>query len=160
MESEALDQELPLEPDIRVRADVSSVFMMLARRALEMADSSGMPPDLELRRLAAWCELHRNELHKLSKRHDDAESRQRRIWLHELASTPTGRWVDLRGRLASFIRTFGRLPRSQNEPFLSHEVGADGGHPSRPTLVSGRAFGTDSFAAYGSSLREERPEEE
>lgn len=103
------------------RPDVSSVFMTLARRALATSDGSGMPADEALRRLAKWCELYRFELFELSKIQTDTESKQRRIWLYELASMPTGRWVDLRVRLSSFIRLFGLPPRPQYTSFLTAE---------------------------------------
>lgn len=101
---------------------VSTVFMNLARHALAGAGSSGMPPEEDLRRLAKWCDLHRHELLRLSRVQDDPESKQRRIWLLELATMPSGRWVDLRSRLGSFIRLFGLPPRAQYEPFLSREA--------------------------------------
>lgn len=118
------DEEIMKTAAVRAdsaRPDVSSVFMTLARRALAACDETGMPPEVELKRLAKWCEFHRLELFELSKIQGGPESRQRRIWLYELASMPTGRWVDLRFRLSSFIRLFGLPPRSQYKPFMSAE---------------------------------------
>ena len=102
--------------------DVSSVFMDLARRALADSDKTGMPQDEDLQRLAKWCEFYRIELFERSKIQKDPESRQRRIWLHELASMPPGRWAGMRIRLSSFIRLFGHPPRSQYMPFMSAEA--------------------------------------
>jgi hypothetical protein len=102
-------------------SDISTVFMTLARRALAAREKAGIPLRDDLRRLARWCELHRHVLFDLSKIQVDPESRQRAVWLHELASVPTGGWDDLRARLASFIRLFGSPPRSKFAPFLSAE---------------------------------------
>lgn len=124
MKAEPVDEDMIDEqepPAAAERPDVSSVFMMLVRRVLEASSANGMPADADWRRLARWCELHRYELLRLSKVREDPESRQRRIWLHELASMPTGRWIDLRGQLAPLIRVFGLPPRSQNDRFLSPE---------------------------------------
>jgi hypothetical protein len=125
MEYETEDEEVMKTATARTnsaRPDVSSVFMALARRALADSDKTGIPQDEELKRLAKWCELYRSELYELSKIQKDPESRQRRIWLHELASMPPGRWADMRIRLFSFIRLFGLPPRSQSMPFMSAEA--------------------------------------
>jgi hypothetical protein len=142
--------------DDYTRPDVSSVFMTLARRALATSDGSGMPPDEELRRLAKWCELYRFELFALSKIQTNTESKQRRIWLLELASMPTGRWLDLRTRLSSFTRLFGLPPRPQTMPFLSAEGGMGNRHSNRltsygSTLAVHSKGESDSFVASTSS---------
>jgi hypothetical protein len=103
------------------RPDVSSVFMTSARSALAASYPTGMPPDKELRELNAWCELYRFELFELAKIQKETETKQWRIRLIELASTPAGRWVDLSVRLSSFIRLFGLPPRAQYMPFVSSE---------------------------------------
>lgn len=100
---------------------VSSVFMRLARQALSASGNTGVPSESDLRRLAKWCEIHRHELHRLSRIQGDPEIDQRRTWLLELATVPSGRWMDFRSQLGPFIRLFGLPPRSQFEPFLSPE---------------------------------------
>ena len=93
-------------------------------------DRQARPPAI----LALLIELrnhHRHVLWKIYQNGVTAERHHVKIWLHEIATPPSGVWTRLRHSLNPFIRTFGRLPRPRGAELLSPMHGFPTGGPAR-----------------------------
>jgi hypothetical protein len=108
---------------LRTDEAVSSHFMKLVRDHLANSDAEPGEITLELELLITLCTHHAAVLRRLAGESHDAETRQRKIWIMDLASTPVGNWLPLRARLASFIRLFSLPPRARGAWLFSPEGG-------------------------------------
>lgn len=100
---------------------VAECFMQAVRSYLAAGYGRHAEISPELLCIIELCKHHRDALCRLAQIVTNKETKQRSVWLQELASPSTGEWAGLRFQIRAFLIATGKIPRPRYTPLFSHE---------------------------------------